>query len=314
MPQALLLAAVVGCGGLLGLQARVNGELSGRLHSALAAATVSFLGGLVVLVAAVGAFRRHRTALRRARAEPTRWWWWLFGGLGGAGVVSATAEGVPRVGVALVTVCVVAGIAVGALAVDEAGLGPGGRQPVTTLRLSGALLAVGAVALGAIGAHTHRASAWLFALVFAAGALSALQPAANGRLRAAAQSAWFAGLVSFAVGTAALLAAVLVRGDFAGRHWPGTWWLYTGGPDGVVFIVVTAAVVHRLGVLAVSLATVAGQLAAAVVLDAAWPTAGTTLRPLTVVGAALTFVAVAVVGRRPAPAARGHDGDRRPAP
>jgi bacterial/archaeal transporter family-2 protein len=49
-------------------------------------------------------------------------------------------------------------------------------------------------------------------------------------------------------------------------------------------------------VVRLSLATVAGQLVAAVVLDVAWPAQGITLHAQTVVGAALTLVAVAVTG------------------
>jgi transporter family-2 protein len=214
-------------------------------------------------------------------------------------VVAATAQGVPQVGVALVSVCVVAGTAAGALLVDNLGLGPGGRQSPTVWRVAGALMAVAAVALGATGEHRSVVRPALFALLFAAGAASAVQQAANGRLRGAAMDATAAALVSFAGGTAVLTLAVTATGQAFGRHWPGTWWLYTGGLAGAVYIVLAAAVVHRLGVLTVSLATVAGQLVAAVGLDAAWPAPGTSLRAATVLGAALTVLAVGVaaIGR-----------------
>ena len=299
MPQPLLLLVVTASGALLGVQARVNGELGARVHSALDAAAVSFLGGTLLLIVVVASVSRRRGAVLRLRRTSTVWWWWL-GGLGGAAVVSGTAQGVPQIGVALVSVCIVAGTAAGALLVDNFGLGPGGRQAPTVWRVAGSLMAVAAVALGATGDQRSVVRPALFALLFGAGAASALQQAANGRIRGAAMDATVAALVSFAGGTLVLAVTVLASGQIFGRHWPHEWWLYTGGLAGVIYIVLAAAVVHRLGVLTVSLATVAGQLLAAVCLDAFWPAPGTTLRAATVAGALLTVVAVGVAaaGRR----------------
>jgi len=219
-------------------------------------------------------------------------------------VVAATAQGVPQIGVALVSVCVVAGIAAGGLLADYLGLGPGGRRPPTWWRVAGAVLAVVAVTLGAAGDKHSVVRPALFALLFGAGAASAIQPAASGRIRGAAFDATVAGLVSFVVGALVLVAATLATRQLFGRHWPDKWWLYTGGLAGAVYIVCASAAVHRLGVLTVSLATVAGQLVAAVCLDAFWPAPGTSLRAATVLGALLTVVAVGVAAAgRPARAA-----------
>jgi transporter family-2 protein len=291
----LLLAAVVLAGALLGLQGRINGELGHRLGSAVAAALVSFAVGSVLFVVLVAA--RHRSALARLRRDRGRWWWWL-GGLAGAAVVASTADGVPRRGAGLVPVRIVAGTAVGALAVDELGLGPGGRQHLSTTRLAGAVLAVAAVALGALGDRHAAVRPELFAVLFLAGAASAWQQAANGQLRRTAASVPVASLVSFAGGTLALLVLTALRDDLSAGRWPPQWWLYVGGVLGALYIALAAASVSRLGVLRLSLATVAGQLLGAVLLDVVWPAPGTRLHVLTVVGAVLTLVAVAVSGVR----------------
>jgi transporter family-2 protein len=294
-PAPPLALVVVVAGALLALQARINGQLGQRLHSAIDAALVSFSVGTALLVVVVAV--AHRDGLRRLRAGRVRWWWWL-GGLAGAAVVASTAEGVPQVGVALVSVCIVAGTAVGALSVDAAGLGPGGRQRVTSLRFVGALLAVAAVALGALGDHSGSVRPALFIALFAAGAASGLQQAANGQVRRVAASTAVASVVSFAGGTVALVAVAALRGDLAGRTLPHPGWLYAGGALGAVYIAVAASAVERLGVLRVSLATVAGQLAGAVVLDVVWPAPGTHLHLTTILGAVLTLGAVGVVGIR----------------
>ena len=290
----LLLLAVVVAGALLGLQGRINGELGHRLGSAVAAALVSFTIGTACFVAIVVA--RHRSAFRRLLRDPGRAWWWL-GGLAGAAVVASTAEGVPQIGVALVSVCIVAGTAVGALAVDELGLGPGGRQRLSATRVGGAVLAVLAVALGALGDDKASVRPLLFAALFAAGAASAWQQAANGQLRRTT-SVPVASLVSFTGGTLVLLAVTAARGDLGVGSWPAEWWLYVGGLLGAVYIALAAASVSRLGVLRLSLATVAGQLLGAVVLDVVWPAPGIQLHVTTVIGVVLTFVAVAVSGMR----------------
>ena len=278
----------------MGLQGRINGELGRHLHSAIAAATVSFVVGTTILLVFVAI--RQRGGIARLQPRRMKWWWWWLGGLAGAAVVASTAQGVPEIGVALVSVCVVAGTTVGALGVDQAGLGPGGRQSATPMRIAGAALAVGAVALGVVGDRHASVRPALFAALFLAGAASAVQQAANGQVRRVAGSTAVASLVSFAGGTIALLVASLVRGDLTGGHWPTTWWLYVGGALGAVYIALAAVAVGELGVLRLSLATVAGQLVAAVILDIVWPAPGITLRVQTVVGAALTLVAVAVTG------------------
>jgi uncharacterized membrane protein YdcZ (DUF606 family) len=58
----VLLAAVTFAGGMLGLQGRINGELGRQLHSAIAAATVSF---------AVGEVRVLRLSLSRQPVTTT---------------------------------------------------------------------------------------------------------------------------------------------------------------------------------------------------------------------------------------------------
>jgi bacterial/archaeal transporter family-2 protein len=291
----LLLLAVVAAGALLAVQGRINGELGHRLGSAVAAALVSFAIGTLLFAGIVAV--RHRGATRRLLYERGRWWWW-GGGLAGAAVVASTAEGVPQIGVALVSVCIVAGTAVGALAVDELGLGPGGRQRLSVTRVGGAGLAVAAVTLGALGDRHATVRPALFGVLFAAGAASAWQQAANGQLRRSAASTPVASLVSFTGGSLALVVLAAARGDLAGGGWPSQWWLYLGGGIGAAYIALAAVSVSRLGVLRLSLATVAGQLLGAVLLDVVWPAPGIQLHATTVLGVVLTLAAVAVSGLR----------------
>lgn len=285
----LAVAAAVGSGALVAYQQRINGDLATSLDDPLLAAVVSFLTGLAVVGVTVVLRAPARAAVGRLRSVP---WRWRVGGLGGATLVAVGAEAAPRIGVALLTVGLVAGSTVGGLVVDRVGLGPSGRHPLSAPRLVGAGLCLASIALAA-GEGLDLASPGLLALVFVAGALISVQQAVNGRVRMATDAA-VATLVNFVVGSSALLLVLLGKAllsDVPAREWPGAdrWWLYLGGPIGATFVAVAAVVVRRLGVLRLGLAVTAGQVVGGLLLDLSRG-----LAALTVVSALLTLVAVAV--------------------
>lgn len=286
-----LSAFAVVAGGALAAQARVNGALRVRLGDALVAALVSFAGGTMVLLVAASASGRWRRAALLRRG--TRWWWWL-GGLAGAALVATSAAAVPEVGVALTAVAIVAGATLGSLVVDRIGISPRGRQPLTAPRLLGAALAVGGLLVGTLGRSGSVRPPLLLA-VGVAGFATAAQQAANGHLQRHTGEAVVAASVSFLVGTFALAAAALAAWP-SGLRWPGNPGLYAGGLGGAAYIALGAAVVGRLGVLRLTLGTVAGQLAFGVLLDALVPTGGG-LTAASVVAALCTLAAVVVAGR-----------------
>ncbi|HWL36538.1 MAG TPA: DMT family transporter [Frankiaceae bacterium] len=284
-----LLAAVAGAA--LASQARVNGALRTRLGDAVVAALVSFSVGLLVLLTAAVLSGRWRGA-RRLRTG-TRWWWWL-GGLAGALLVATSAAAVPEVGVALTGVAIVAGATTGSLVVDRFGISPRGRQPLTPPRLVGSLLAVVGLLVGTVG-QSGEVRPLLLTVVGVAGFGTALQQAANGHLQRASGEALVAASVSFLVGTTALLLAVLVSAP-SGLDWPGNPGLYLGGLGGAAYIALGAYTVPRIGVLRLTLGTVAGQMVGGVLLDAFVPTAAG-LTAASVVAAAFTVVAMLVANR-----------------
>ena len=80
---------------------------------------------------------------------------------------------------------------------------------------------------------------------------------------------------------------------------PSEPWLYIGGVLGVCVMAIVSVAVHHLGVLALGLATICGQVVASVVLDLVMP-ADHPVTAWSLLGAALTIVAVAVSSiRRP---------------
>lgn len=103
-----------------------------------------------------------------------------------------------------------------------------------------------------------------------AGALMPVQAGVNARLRDFLGDPLMASLVSFCVGTAALLAFILVTRT----PWPSLaaasaapWWSWFGGALGAFFVAVTIILAFKLGATGLMAWIIAGQLIASVLLD-----------------------------------------------
>lgn len=236
----------------------------------------------------------------------------MLGGICGAFLLVTQGLTVATIGVAVFTIAVVAGQTSSSLLVDRAGIGPGGRQPVTVRRAAGAGLALAAVVLTVVDRIGAPRTTWLALLPILAGAGIAWQQAVNGLVAGVARRGGPAragmlpaALVNFGVGTAALAVAAAVEVGIRGgppNPMPATPWLYAGGPLGVLAVSVAAVVVPITGVLLLGLGAVAGQLIGGLLLDLFLPAGPTPLAVTTVIGTALTLVAVTVIalpGRRP---------------
>jgi len=102
------------------------------------------------------------------------------------------------------------------------------------------------------------------------GALIAAQAPVNARLRLALASPLGSALVSFVIGSLLLLVAVAAVSDgraVLGGLGGGPWWAYLGGAFGAVFVVATLVAAPRIGVTATFVAVIAGQVAAAALID-----------------------------------------------
>ncbi|GAA2811689.1 DMT family transporter [Crossiella cryophila] len=299
--RALAVSATVLAGVGLAGQARMNGEFGARLGNGFAASLLTTAGGLLVLLAVVPALPAGRRGIRKLR-EAVRdgglRWWHCAGGIAGALIVGGQGVTVTSLGVAVFTVAIVAGTVTGSLAADRWGLGPGGVQPVTTARLGGALLCVLAVAVAGLDRFGDTSTLVLVALPLVAGAAGAVQSAFNGRVAAAAGSPWPATTLNFLVATLTLgllLAVQVAVQGWPGRPFPAEPWFYLAGMIGIAVVAVATLAVREIGVLVYGLASVAGQLLGAVVLDAVTPGPAPTLA--TWAGAALTLIAVLLAAR-----------------
>lgn len=303
LPFWLAIVFAVACGALTALQSRVNGELARAIDDPYTAATISFGSGFAILLVALAAWRPGRRGLGRvtvALRDRGLAWWMVLGGLAGAWFVTTQGLSVGVVGVALFTVAIVAGQTLGGILFDLIGLGPGGRRPLTTTRVIGALLALAAVAWAVSAQLSREVPILLMLLPFLAGIGAGWQQAVNGRVRSIAESALTATVINFGVGTVALVVVMLVHAASAGwpHSLPGELWLYAGGAIGCIFIAGQAVLVRIVGVLVLALCGVAGQLTAALLLDLLLPATERPVDLATIGGTVLALVAVVIASVR----------------
>jgi len=236
----------------------------------------------------------------RAQLRAVRRWpvprWTLSAGAGGALVVLSGVVAVETIGVAAFSVAFFAGQVAFGLVLDRLGVAPGGRRSLTAVRVGAAALAIVAVVASQAGREVDDLEPALLAFVALAGAASALQSSANGRITAAIRDPVAATAVNVMVGVGVLAIVAVTGGAFDGVTWPAAPWLYTGGLLGVTIVLSLAIATAALGVLRTTILMLAAQLVTAFVVD--WivyedpPTIGA------VAGAALVVVAVLLV-RRP---------------
>lgn len=305
----LAVIAAIAAGMVVPVQARLNGELSHRLDDGIAAAAISFLGGFVLLsLLAVfspglrGALHRLAEAVRGGKL-PRRY---LLAGVLGGTFALAQSTAALVTGIAVFTVSAIAGQTLAGLIVDARGIGGALRQHPGAARLTGAAVILVAAVVSALPRFSGGLAPATVAVpalaAIAAGFLLGVQQAVNGTTTAATNSPLAATWLNFCVGAVFLIAAwgvkTLVQGT-SGRPLPTSWWVYLGGLCGTVFIGVSAFLVRRIGVLLLSMASIAGQLASSIALDFLAPTGDQSPSVLTVVGAMLTFAAVWIASRRP---------------
>ncbi len=259
------------------LQARVNGAASDAIDHPIMAAMVSVGGGFFLSLVIVMGRARTRTAalqifshVRTGALKP----WNYFAGFGGGIFILGQALVVPAFGVTIYIIAVVAGQTAASLLVDRIGIGPAGKQAVTTLRVIAAIVAVVGVAVSSLGrGDVGSIAVAAVAYGLAAGAATAAQYGLNGTIAKATGSAMVTSALNFAMGftllSILLVANTVVLGDPIVRP-PSlleTPWLWLGGPLGILFIASAALFVRYLGVLVITLASVAGQLGGALLLD-----------------------------------------------
>lgn len=293
---ALLVAFV--CGAVVALQSRVNGTLT-ETTGALVAAWFSFGSGFLVLTLLLASptYRSHLGRVLRALRDRRLAPWQLIGGAFGGLLVATQAYAVPHIGVALFVVALVGGQLGSALLVDRAGLGPGGKLPITLGRAIAALIAVSGVVV-AVGGRVGGNGLDLLPVVlaFAVGMGASVQQALNGRVTQVTRDGLATAWVNFLLGCTVLLLIGAWPVFTSPAPWSSgapvaPWWAWLGGLCGVAFITGLAWAAQHAGILELGLAMIAGQVVLGLAIDALTPQTRDQIDVLSFVGSGLTLVA-----------------------
>lgn len=103
-----------------------------------------------------------------------------------------------------------------------------------------------------------------------AGVSFVIQQVLNANLRGCLGSASWAGFISYFGGVITMLAVLLAMREpwlSAGAVMKSSWWMWTGGFFGAIYIVVAIVLVPRLGAATVVALIVAGQMLASLIFD-----------------------------------------------
>jgi transporter family-2 protein len=286
---------------MVSLQSRINGELGLALGDGSSAALFSFSSGLVVLSVALAFSPRARAGLVTLREEFLSGrlpWWALTGGAAGGVLVLTQGLSAGVLGVALFTIAVVTGQTLGAIAIDTGGWLGVLRVRLSLWRVVGALVTLaGAIIALDVSSGALDGVGLAFALPAIAGVGTGYQQAVNGRVKSASGSALAATFLNFSVGTTILAIITAVSLPITGgpSALPESWWVWTGGLVGTIFIAIQVSTVGTIGVLGLGVSLVTGQLLGSIVLDLLAPVASSDIHPITMVGALITLVGSVVV-------------------
>jgi transporter family-2 protein len=310
-----VIAAALGVlvGLVLPLQTTVNARLRRSVGgSPFLAAFISFFLGTATLAVATLLVAGRLPDLSPAGSAPA--WLWI-GGLLGVLFLGGNIVLFPHLGSVQTVVLPIAGQVLMGLIIDEFGLFQAPRVGLTPARIGGAVLLLlgmlGAIGIagrwarGAASDHNERhegARVWLWrAFGIFVGMCSAAQTAINGRLGVVLGSAVLAALVSFTVGTVALLVIVLVtrtpwRLERVDQR-RNPWWMWIGGSLGAAYVFGNAFLAPILGTGLTVMVVVLGMMIGSLLFDH-FGLLGTRRKPATllqVLGLLLMVAGVAAI-------------------
>lgn len=295
----LLMLATILAGTLSPMQSAVNGELGHWLNDGNACAVISFASGLVVMFFIIMAKKETRQqfssipSLIKQRKIPL--WNW-FAGLCGAMVVFSEGASASALGVATFQTALISALILSGLLCDRFGIGVSEKKYFTSYRIIGAIFAVVATVFVVSPQWRSTSFILLAILPFMAGLLAGWQPAGNAKVAEATGSMLVSITWNFIVGFTVLGIALLVRISLGHVSFqlPDTWWMYLGGPLGLMSIGLMAILVRGLGLLMLGVASTAGQLLGSVLIDVLIPALGNTVYFVTLVGTVYALVGAIV--------------------
>ena len=277
-------------------QSAVNGQLGKHVGDGHLASVISFGTGLILMLIVVFTNRNWRSSYLALPGQMRRGvvpWPNFFAGICGSAVVLSEGISAGILGVATFQTSLISGMVISGILCDRLGVGVEHKEPLSLPRILGALMAIGATVLVVSPNFQAPHMIGLAVLPFVAGILAGWQPAGNSTIGKVAGSMIVSVTWNFTVGFLILGSVYVIRliTGHAEFMLPDAWWMYLGGPLGLISIGLMALLVRKTGLLLLALASTAGQLIGSIVIDLAIPQLGGHVYTVTVLGALTALIA-----------------------
>ncbi|KKK32905.1 membrane protein [Salinicoccus sediminis] len=274
MIMLILLGAVAGT--LIPVQTSINSRLAVFTRSVFLSSFYSFLVGTLMLVL----FNLFANPGKLSPSYVTSQdfsYIWFVGGLMGVIYLTGNVLLLPKIGAALTVIMTVAGQMVIGLLIDTFGWFDASVQPINIFRVLGIVIMIAGIIFMNYKKKSARLAAessniWL-ALGLFTGAMPPIQTAVNSALRHEVDSFFFASLVSFIVGTAALLILSLIVArhirfvtydSTSGSIRP---WHFIGGILGALYVTTNIVLMPHLGATLTLMTVIFGQMLMGLFID-----------------------------------------------
>lgn len=295
----LLMLATIGAGMLSPMQSAVNGKLGEYVQDGNLCAVISFASGLIIMFAIILSNRTYRKQMAAIpsliKIKKVPLWNWLAG-LCGAMVVFSEGASASQLGIATFQTSLICAMLLSGLLCDRFGIGVPEKKPFTLLRISGAILALIATLLVVSPQWNTPHMLLLAILPFLAGLLAGWQPAGNATIAETTGSVIVSITWNFIVGFSALTIMLFIRIALGKASFvlPDVWWMYLGGPLGLISIGLMAILVRGLGLLLLGVTSTAGQLVGSVLIDQLIPALGNTVYTVTIIGTVVALLGAVI--------------------
>lgn len=264
---------------ILPLQTSANTKLSKKCGSSVFASLFTFTEALIILSIFV-LISEKSISINFTLLAKQPWWIWT-GGAWGVIFVAMSALLCAKIGVVQTTILPVFGQIVMSILIDSFGLFNSTVIPVTTFKILGAILVFAGIVVSnvKIGEKTETEkkdfSLKTFFYMLAGilvGMIGAIQTAINAQVGIVLNSTSKATILSFAGGIIfALFLSIFIiiksKGMPFNKNETRTWWMYTGGILGLIYVYANIALATKAGTAITVVMMLLGSTAGGLVID-----------------------------------------------
>lgn len=274
---SLLLILGLIAGSVVPIQTSINSKLSLYTHSSFYASAISFSTGTLWLIIVNLIMNLHVFSIASFRHYQIDYYWYV-GGLMGVIFLTGNLLLLPKIGASLTVVTTIAGQILMSVVIDSFGWFNVDIKPLSILKTFGIILLLIGIILMNIQKRSkvvrtaHQTPLWIIVGILF-GFAPPIQTAINSHLGQSVHSPYFASLISFTVGSLALILLTLIVhrkisiSTLHASNGPLKWWHFIGGALGVIFVTTNIILTPHIGVTFTLITVMLGQIIMGMIID-----------------------------------------------